>query len=117
MSTKAENKQKSYGGLSVVFGILSIILTVSFSSMCVILDLLGKISKGTAAGLVFVGLIFGIIGIFTSCISNATVRGNKAAVFGLVCSIISILLCVYSFILYLDMCYWWTNILTGMHII
>ncbi len=117
MSDMTQKKQRTYGGLAAVFGFLSIILTFSFSSMCVIFDVLGIISKGTAAGLVFVGLVFGIIGIYTSCISNATAHHNKAAAFGLVCSIISIIICVYSFILYLDMFYWWTNILTGMNVI
>lgn len=112
--TNGKNK-KSYGGLSVVVGALSIILTVAFSSLCVILDLSGTIDRSITAGLIFVGLIFGVIGIFISCFSHATKpQKNKAATAGLVCSVTAVMLCVYSFILYLDMVYWWTNILNAV---
>ncbi len=114
MSTTDSKKVKSYSGLALVLGILSIILTVAFSSACVVMDLTGVLSRSVTAGLVFAGMIFGIIGIYTSCISHATVQKNKPATIGLICSITSVLLCVYSFFLYSDMVYWWTNILNAV---
>ena len=111
MST--QNVKKGHPSAALICGILALLLTIAFSSLCVILEITGKVNVSVTAGLVFVGLIFGFIGIFVANMSYASSK-SKLAIAGLVFSIAAIMACVYSFILYLDMRYWWTCILNAV---